>query len=149
MGTPSARLPRGLACFGAKLRRRSNLRAVVRAVTTVLSRTAGSASLSYVPHTFRANALLELKREPRRTIHLDVHMYTSQVAAAARDELAKQLNLNITVNAPPIASWIARDVESRSDLLPRVLEIRATEPARSFRRWVTEQERILQEERES
>ena len=35
---------------------------------------------------------------------------------------------------------------SRSDLLPRALEVRATEPARSFRRWVTEQERNLQKE---
>ena len=107
---------------------------------------AAAFSLSYVPHTFRAEALLALKRGSGGPPTWGFHVYTSQVAAAARVALAKQLDLDVTVNVPPIASWIAHDVNSCSDLLPRALEVRATEPARNFRRWVTEQERNLQKE---
>lgn len=105
---------------------------------------AAAFSLSYVPHTFRAEALLALKGGSGGPSTWEFHMYTSQVAAAARVALAKQLD--VTVNVPPIASWIAHDVNSCGDLLPRALEVRATEPARNFRRWVTEQERDLQKE---
>lgn len=107
---------------------------------------AAAFSLSYVPHTFRAEALLELKRERDRPPTWMFHMYASQVAAAARAGLARQLDLHLTADIPPIASWIAHDVNSRSDLLPLALEVRATEPARNFRRWVMEKERILQQE---
>ena len=105
---------------------------------------AAAFSLSYVPHTFRAEALLALKGGSSRPSTWMFHMFTSQAAAAARAALAEQLD--VTVNVPPIASWIAHDVNSRSDLLPRALEVRATEPARSFRRWVMVQERNLQNE---
>ena len=108
---------------------------------------AGSFSLSYVPHTYRADALLALTRERGGAPSWMFHMYTVQVAAAARDELAKQLDLQVTVNAPPIASWIAHDVTSRRDLLPRAVALRQTEPAKNFRLWVAEHERLLQEER--
>lgn len=107
---------------------------------------AAAFSLSYVPHTFRAQALLALRPEPGRPPTWMFHMYTGQAAAAVRAALAEQLDLDLTINVPPIASWIARDVDSRKDLLPRALELRASEPARVFRRWVIEQERLLQAE---
>jgi hypothetical protein len=107
---------------------------------------AAAFSLSYVPHTFRAKALLALRRERGGPPTWMFHMYTREVAAATRRALAERLELEVTINVPPIASWIARDVDSRSDLLPRALELRASEPARLFRRWVIEQERLLQAE---
>jgi hypothetical protein len=104
-------------------------------------------SLSYAPHTYRADALLALAGGRGGPPSWMFHRYATQLAASARNQLAEQLDLKITVDAPPIASWIAHDVSSRSELLPRALELRATEPATAFRRWITEHEGMLQQER--
>jgi hypothetical protein len=107
---------------------------------------AAAFSLSYVPHTFRAQALLAIPRrgEPAPGAFVD---YATQLAAATRAELGKRLGgFNVTIDIPPIAAKIARDVKSRGELLPAALEIRATEPATAFRRWVAEQERLLQQQ---
>jgi hypothetical protein len=107
---------------------------------------AAAFSLSYVPHTFRAQALLALRPERGGPPTWMFHMYTGQLAAAVRAAFAEQLELDLTINIPPIASWIARDVDSRGDLLPRALELRASQPARDFRGGVIKQERLLQAE---
>lgn len=97
-----------------------------------------------MPHTFRAQALVALPRARRGPSTGAFGAYIKELAGSARDELAQELGFEVTVDVPPIAARIARDVESRSGLLPTALELRGSESARDFRRWVREQELLLQ-----
>jgi hypothetical protein len=103
-------------------------------------------SLSYVPHTFRAPALLALARQGGGPSSGAFTEYVSGLAVASRAALGQQLGFDVTVDFPPIASRIARDVASREELLPAAMEFRSTDSARIFRGWVADQERVLQKE---
>lgn len=113
---------------------------------------AAAFSISYVPHTFRAQALFALPRERGGPSTGAFGTYVRDLAGAARGELGRELEqefgFEVTVDVPPIASRIARDVESRSGLLPAALELRDSESARDFRRWVRDQELLLQRQRD-
>jgi hypothetical protein len=97
-------------------------------------------SLSYVPHTFRAHALLTLPREGNAPPTAAFATYATRLAAATRRELA---GFDVTLDFPPIAARLARDVASRGYLVQAALELRETESAREFRRWVSDQQRLV------
>jgi hypothetical protein len=97
-------------------------------------------SLSYVPHTFRSHALLALPREDNAPPSAAFATYATRLAAATRRELD---GFDMTLDFPPIAARLARDVGSRRYLVQAALELRETEPAREFRRWVGDQQRLV------
>jgi hypothetical protein len=107
---------------------------------------AATFSLSYVPHTFRAQALLAIPRPRGGPLPGAFIEYATELAGASRAELGQRLGFDVSIDFPPIAARIARDVESRGELLPAALELRASESARAFRSWVADQERLLQAE---
>ncbi|AZM56370.1 hypothetical protein DMA15_30445 [Streptomyces sp. WAC 01529] len=101
-------------------------------------------SLSYMPHTYRAEAMLKLPRPgggpSTREFAGEVVKQTGRVRA----ELASAVRLSVTIDMPAIASMLAHSVGSRSELLAAATELRGRESVAAFRRWVREQELALQ-----
>ena len=102
---------------------------------------AAAFSLAYVPHTFRAQALLALPRPQPLSAAFTTHVRGR--AGAVRRELGMDVGLGTTVDVPAIASRLARDVDRRRDLIPAALALRDNAPTQAFRTWVRDQERNL------
>jgi hypothetical protein len=102
-------------------------------------------SISYLPHSFRAGVLandVTATRTSFAKVTLDTigdlrRAYAQQLGP----ELSQQLNSELAGPAldgefPLIASYVAGQATSRSDLTRVALEIRGTSAARQFRQWV-------------
>jgi hypothetical protein len=105
---------------------------------------ASGLSLSYMPHTYRAEAMLKLPRSEPAT-----RGFTTEVvkqAGRVRAEIASTVGLSVTIDMPAIASVLAHSVGSRSELLTAAAELRESESVVAFRRWVSGQERALKKQ---
>jgi hypothetical protein len=102
------------------------------------------ASVSYVPHSWRTSLISSALSNPE----ISFVQYVAALAAELRSELAAQLNSEFGAAAiqgefPVFASFIANQATSRPDLIRVAVDLRATEAAVAFRRWIQEMEANL------
>lgn len=103
-------------------------------------------SISYLPHSFRAGVLAHNVIATRTsfakltlgTIGGLRRSYIRQLGPQLSQQLNSELvGPSLTGEFPLIASYVASQATSRSDLIRIALEIRDSAPARRFRHWVT------------
>ena len=102
------------------------------------------ASVSYVPHSWRASLISSELSKPQ----VSFVQYVTSLTAGMRSELAAQLNSEfgaavVQGEFPVFASFIASQATSRPDLIRVAVDLRATEATIAFRRWIREMEARL------
>jgi hypothetical protein len=101
-------------------------------------------SVSYVPHTWRAQLVSDATEEPM----FDFTEYLRDLTVELRRELASRLNTEFgksvfTVDFPVLASYVLSQTTSRSELLETAMAIRMSKAAVAFRVWIAEMESSL------
>lgn len=112
-------------------------------------------SLSYIPHSFRSGVLAQVDHVSRATfarLALDtVGSLRQEYIAELGAQISSQLNSELDgpsfgVNLPLIASYVASQVDRRSDLMPAALEVRNSPSVRRFRQWVSRVQSAIDEQ---